>query len=55
LALIIAVSFAGFTFSILMPLLFILGGIYLIVREFFFPYGFTHDSQDQDLNQPPQS
>lgn len=44
LAFIIAVSFAGFTFSILMPLLFVLGGIYIIIREFFFPYGFNAPS-----------
>lgn len=57
LTFIVAVSFAGFAFSILMPLLFVLGGLYIIIREFFFPHGFNVESQDQDQDptQPPKS
>lgn len=36
LAIIVLISITGIAFSVLLPLLFILGGLYIIFREYFF-------------------
>lgn len=48
LAFIILITYAGLALSILMPILFILGGIYVIVREYFFRDGFHLTSKEDE-------
>lgn len=43
LALVVLITFAGLSIYILMPVLFVLGGIYIIIREYFFPDGIRLD------------
>lgn len=43
------VSFFNITWSVLMPVLFILGGFYIIFREFFYPEDNIHEEKAQEI------
>lgn len=43
------VSFFNITFSVLIPVLFVLGGLYIIFREFFYPDGSSGEDKAEGI------